>query len=143
VGGLGQLFCFPRKIVEFPIHFCLVYIVACQNATILLAGVGGPRDPTIARGTIRSLLKQLELADNARHMTTRRVHPAVTFFGTLISRSFSFVCVVSQSIFSLSFQDSFFCLSFHFQFSFGFVRVFFCRDCASHFGAAGTTHVGP
>jgi hypothetical protein len=25
VGGLGQLFCFPRKIVEFPIHFCLVY----------------------------------------------------------------------------------------------------------------------
>jgi hypothetical protein len=30
--------------------------------TIRLAGVGGPRDPTIARGTIRSLLKQLELA---------------------------------------------------------------------------------
>jgi hypothetical protein len=26
VGGLGQLFCFPRKIVEFPIHFCLVYL---------------------------------------------------------------------------------------------------------------------
>jgi hypothetical protein len=25
VGGLGQLFCFPRKIVKFPIHFCLVY----------------------------------------------------------------------------------------------------------------------
>jgi hypothetical protein len=25
VGGLGQLFSFPRKIVEFPIHFCLVY----------------------------------------------------------------------------------------------------------------------
>jgi hypothetical protein len=24
VEGLGQLFCFPRKIVEFPIHFCLV-----------------------------------------------------------------------------------------------------------------------
>jgi hypothetical protein len=57
VGGLGQLFCFPRKNVEFPINFCLVYIVACQNATILLAGVGGPRDPTIARGTIRSLLQ--------------------------------------------------------------------------------------
>jgi hypothetical protein len=36
--------------------------VACQNATILLAGVGGPRDPTIARGKITSLLKQLELA---------------------------------------------------------------------------------
>jgi hypothetical protein len=26
VRGLGQLFCFPRKIVEFPIHFCLVYL---------------------------------------------------------------------------------------------------------------------
>jgi hypothetical protein len=26
VGRLGQLFCFPRKIVEFPIHFCLVYL---------------------------------------------------------------------------------------------------------------------
>jgi hypothetical protein len=39
-----------------------VQFVACQNATILLAGVGDPRDPTIARGNIRSLLKQLELA---------------------------------------------------------------------------------
>jgi hypothetical protein len=28
VEGLGQLFCFPRKIiVEFPIHFCLVYLI--------------------------------------------------------------------------------------------------------------------
>jgi hypothetical protein len=26
MGGLWQLFCFPRKIVEFPIHFCLVYL---------------------------------------------------------------------------------------------------------------------
>jgi hypothetical protein len=26
VEELGKLFCFPRKIVEFPIHFCLVYI---------------------------------------------------------------------------------------------------------------------
>jgi hypothetical protein len=34
-------------------------VVACQNATIRLAGVGGPRDPTYARGTIRSLLKDL------------------------------------------------------------------------------------
>jgi hypothetical protein len=31
MGGLGQLFCFPRKIVEFPIHFCLVYIVAINE----------------------------------------------------------------------------------------------------------------
>jgi hypothetical protein len=27
VAGLGQLFCFPRKIVKFPIHFCLVYFL--------------------------------------------------------------------------------------------------------------------
>jgi hypothetical protein len=92
-----------------------------------------PKGPTFARGTIRSLLKDLELADNARHMTTRRAHPAVTFFGTLISRSFSFVCVVRQFIFSLSVQDSFFCLSFHFQFSFAFhfrfsfIYSFLCR----------------
>jgi hypothetical protein len=34
LGGLGQLFCFPRKSVEFPIHFCLVYLelsVAMRN----------------------------------------------------------------------------------------------------------------
>jgi hypothetical protein len=76
----------------------MVWIIPCQNATILLAGVGGPRDPTIARGTIKSLLEYLELADNARHMTTRRAHPAVTFFGTLISRSFSFVCLFRQLV---------------------------------------------
>jgi hypothetical protein len=60
-------------------------------------------------------------------MTTRRAHPAVTFFGTLISRSFSFVCVVSQFIFSLSVQDSFFVYRFAFSFTFGFrlFRVFF------------------
>ncbi|KAH0815785.1 hypothetical protein GEV33_007006 [Tenebrio molitor] len=55
-----------------------VQLTACQNATILLAGVGALRDPTIARGKIRSLLEYLELADNARHMTTRRAHPAGT-----------------------------------------------------------------
>jgi hypothetical protein len=31
VGGLGQLFCFPRKIVEFPIYFCLVYLQNIEN----------------------------------------------------------------------------------------------------------------
>jgi hypothetical protein len=36
VGGLGQLFCFPRKIVEFPIHFCLVYLEAF--APLILIG---------------------------------------------------------------------------------------------------------
>jgi hypothetical protein len=58
------------SIIEKPINqfknqlliHCSKDAVACQNATIRLAGVGGPRDPTIARGTIRSLLKDLELA---------------------------------------------------------------------------------
>jgi transposase len=34
-----------------PLAYNLEDFVACQNATIHLAGVGGPRDPTIARGT--------------------------------------------------------------------------------------------
>jgi hypothetical protein len=112
-----------------------------------------PRGPTFARGTIRSLLKDLELADNARHMTSRRAHPAVTFFGTLISRSFSFVCVVSQFIFSLSVQDSFLfivslsvSLSVFFRVSlsvFVHLEFFFVETVPAIFGAAGTTHVGP
>jgi hypothetical protein len=82
-----------------------------------------PRGPTFARGTIRSLLKDLELADNARHMTSRRAHPAVTFFGTLISRSFSFVCVVNQFILVYRFRVHFLfivSLSVSFSFTFGF-----------------------
>jgi hypothetical protein len=62
-------------------------------------------------------------------MTTRRAHPAVTFFGTLISRSFSlFVCFVSQFIFFFVYRFSiqfFFIISllvffrgFTFEFSF-------------------------
>jgi hypothetical protein len=31
VGGLGQLFCFPRKIVKFPIHFCLDIIILMSH----------------------------------------------------------------------------------------------------------------
>jgi hypothetical protein len=31
-------------------------------------------------------------------MSTRRAHPAVTFFGTFISRSFGFVCLFHQSV---------------------------------------------
>jgi hypothetical protein len=92
-------------------------LVACQNATILLAGVGGSSDPTIARGNITSLLKHLELAGKARHhMSTRRAHPAVTFFGTLISRLFSFVCLFHQSV-------HFFRFTFEFSFEFSFVET--------------------
>jgi hypothetical protein len=82
-----------------------------------LASVGGPSDPTIARGNITSLLKHLELwkTEKARrHMSGRTTRPpSVTFFGTLILRFFSFVCL---------FQLSVVFLSFHFQFSFaGFI----------------------
>jgi hypothetical protein len=44
-----------------------------------------PTGPTYARGTIRSLLEYLELADNARHLPTRPAHPAFKFF---LRRSF-------------------------------------------------------
>jgi hypothetical protein len=90
-----------------------------------------PKGPTFARGTIRSLLKDLELADNVRHMTTRRAHPAVTFFGKLISRSFSlfrqsvnFSFIVSgfNFLFIVSLSVSF---AFHFRFS--FVQSFLSR----------------
>jgi hypothetical protein len=58
-----------------------VSLVACQNARIFLAGVGSPNDPTIARGNITSLLKHLELAEKARHMSTRRAHLPSHFSG--------------------------------------------------------------
>jgi hypothetical protein len=70
-----------------------------------LAGVGGPRDPTNARGTMTTLLKHQELADKAQEteMTTSHVDatrpPSVTFFGTLILRSFSFDCLFHLSVF--------------------------------------------
>jgi hypothetical protein len=53
-------------------------------------------------------------------MSTRRAHPAVTFFGTLISRSFSFVCLFHQSVHFLFIVSAFICLSFHFRVSFRF-----------------------
>jgi hypothetical protein len=43
-----------------------------------------PRGPTYARGTNRSLFENQELADNARHLATRRAHPAFKFFTSLI-----------------------------------------------------------
>jgi hypothetical protein len=52
-------------------------------------------------------------------MTTRRAHPAVTFFGTLISRSFS---LFRQSVhfFVYRFSIHFFVYRFAFSFTFGF-----------------------
>jgi hypothetical protein len=61
-------------------HRMFLNVVALQNATIAFGRCRRPRDPTFARGTIRSLLEYLELADNARHLTTRRAHPSFKFF---------------------------------------------------------------
>jgi hypothetical protein len=94
----------------------LPYFVAGQSATIRFGRGRRPRGPTYARGTIRSLFENQELADNARHMTSRRAHPAVTFFGTLISRSFSLFVSSIRTIFSLSGQGSFFVHRFTFSF---------------------------
>jgi hypothetical protein len=58
---LNNIYNMPDRRYLPSINFSVPF-VACQNATILLAGVGGPRDPTIARGNIRSLLEYLELA---------------------------------------------------------------------------------
>jgi hypothetical protein len=41
---LGHLFCFPRKIVEFPIHFCLVYYRTLSKRPLLAIFV--PNLPT-------------------------------------------------------------------------------------------------
>jgi hypothetical protein len=43
-----------------------------------------PRGPTYARGTNRSLFENQELANNARHLATRRAHPASKLFTSLI-----------------------------------------------------------
>jgi hypothetical protein len=83
-------------------------------------------------------------------MTSRRAHPAVTFFGTLI-HSVLFVSSIS-SFLVYRFRIQFFVYRFAFSFTFSFLsrftfgfrlfRVFFrgfivefsfCRDCANHF----------
>jgi hypothetical protein len=96
----------------------------------VLAGVGGQEVLLMLAGQKDRCSKIRNKQDNARHMTSRRAHPAVTFFGTLISRSFSFVCAVSQFIFSLSVQGSFFVYQFTFSFAFSFTfgfRLFLLR----------------
>jgi hypothetical protein len=64
--------------------------VALQNATMAIGRSRRPRGPTYARGTNRSLFENQELADNARHLATRRAHPAFKFFYVAHSGSGSF-----------------------------------------------------
>jgi hypothetical protein len=79
----------------------------CHN---FLVGVGDPNDPTIARGTITSLLKHLELAQKKHDVTCRRdaptfrhifrdVHFEIFQFCLFVS-SFIFFLFVSLSVFS-------------------------------------------
>jgi hypothetical protein len=97
-----------KKKTNYPCIF-----VACQNATILLAGVGGPSDPTIARGNITSLLKHLELA---RKSTTSHVDatrpPCRHIFRDAHFEIFQFCLFVSS-------VSSFFVYRFAFEFHFG------------------------
>jgi hypothetical protein len=71
------------------------YLVALQNATMAIGRSRRPRGPTYARGTNRSLFEDPELADNARHLATRRAHPAFKFFTSLIPEAESFICRVN------------------------------------------------
>jgi hypothetical protein len=65
--------------------------VALRNATMAIGRSRRPRGPTYARGANRSQFEDPELAVNARHLATRRAHPAFKFFFTsLIPEAESF-----------------------------------------------------
>jgi hypothetical protein len=55
-------------------------VVALRNATMAIGRSRRPRGPTYARGANRSQFEDPELAVNARHLATRRAHPAFKFF---------------------------------------------------------------
>jgi hypothetical protein len=91
-------------------------LVACQNATIRFGRSRRPRGPTFARGTIRSLFENQELARQrtAHDVATRP--PCPNLFRDAHFEIIQFVCVLNQIIFSLSGQDSFFVCRFTFSF---------------------------
>jgi hypothetical protein len=97
----------------------------------VLAGVGGQEVLLMLAGQLDRCSKIRNKQDNARHMTSRRAHPAVTFFGTLIPRSFSFVCVVNQFIIGSGFN--FFVYRFTFSFAFSFTFGFRLSLSRFHF----------
>jgi hypothetical protein len=67
-----------------------VSFVALRNATMAIGRSRRPRGPTYARGANRSQFEDPELAVNARHLATRRAHPAFKFFTSLIPEAESF-----------------------------------------------------
>jgi hypothetical protein len=66
------------------------HFVALRNATMAIGRSRRPRGPTYARGANRSQFEDPELAVNARHLATRRAHPAFKFFASLIPEAESF-----------------------------------------------------
>jgi hypothetical protein len=72
------------------IYFLQKSLVALRNATMAIGRSRRPRGPTYARGANRSQFEDPELAVNARHLATRRAHPAFKFFTSLIPEAESF-----------------------------------------------------
>jgi hypothetical protein len=102
-------------------------VVAGQNATIRFGRSRRPRGPTFARGTIRSLFENQELARQRTAFDVATRPPCRNLFRDAHFEIIQFVCVVNQSIFSLSVQGSFFVYRFTFSFTFGF-RFFLSRS---------------
>jgi hypothetical protein len=81
------------NLLNINLHFrriLLYYDVALRNATMAIGRSRRPRGPTYARGANRSQFEDPELAVNARHLATRRAHPAFKFFTSLIPEAESF-----------------------------------------------------
>jgi hypothetical protein len=112
-----------------------VNCVAGQNATIRFGRGRRPRGPAYARGTIRSLFENQELARQrtAHDVATRP--PCRNLFRDAHFEIIQFVCVVNQvnSIFSLSGQGSFFVYRFTFSFLSVSLSVFVCFFRGFHF----------
>jgi hypothetical protein len=106
------------------------HLVAGQSATIRFGRGRRPRGPTFARGTIRSLLKDLELARQRTAHDVATHPPCRNLFRDAHFKIVQF-CLCRQSIhFSLSGQGSFFVYRFTFSFAFSFTfgfRLFLSR----------------
>jgi hypothetical protein len=91
-------------------------IVAGQFATIRFGRGRRPRGPTYARGTIRSLFENPEQARQRTAFDVATRPPCRNLFRDAHFEIIQFVCAVSQFIFSLSGQGSFFVDRFTFSF---------------------------
>jgi hypothetical protein len=113
---LGRYGLYNRRVCSIHIGRMLFYSVAGQFATIRFGRSRRPRGPTYARGTNRSLFENQEQARQrmAHDVATRP--PCRNLFRDAHFEIIQFVCAVSQFIFSLSGQGSFFVDQFTFSF---------------------------